>query len=106
MSILTMREWDPVGEILCLTNLKGIAHMISQSLVIGHSFLPVAPLGVDMLIDAAASAAEKNPEVATEITLAAADAVLSRLGSQSALCSTMQLMVERLCQARDHSLIR
>lgn len=106
MSILIMREWDPAGETLCLTNLKGIAHMMSQSLVIGHSYLPAAPLGVDLLIDAAASAAEKNPEVATEITLAATEAVLSSLGSQSTLCSTMQRMVHRLCQARDLSLTR
>jgi hypothetical protein len=106
MSILIMREWDPVGEILCITNLKGTAHMVSQSLVIGHSYLPVAPLGVDSLIDAAASAAERNPEVATEIILATTDAVLLHWGAQSILCTTMKQMVERLCQARDHSLTR
>jgi hypothetical protein len=80
--------------------------MVSQSLMIGHSFLPVAHLGVDRLIDAAAQAAEQNPEVATEITLAATDAVLSRCGSQASLCITMKNMVERLCKARDHSLTR
>lgn len=106
MRMLAVREWDPVGEILCTNHLKGTAHMVSQSLMIGHSFLPVAPLGVDRLIDAAALAAQRNPDVATEITLAATDAVLSRCGSQAILCSTMKSMVERLCQARDQSLIR
>lgn len=80
--------------------------MVSQSLVIGHSFLPVAPLDVDQLIDQAATASEQNPEVATEIALAATDEVLRRCGSQAILCSTMKTMVERLCRARDHSLIR
>lgn len=87
--------------------MKGITDMLaSQSLMIGHSFLPVPYLGVDALIDAAATAAQKNPDVATEITLAATDAVLAQYGSQGNLGTTLKQMVERLCQARDQTLTR
>ena len=82
--------------------------MISQSLVIGQSYLSGGQgntLEVDSLIDTAAKAAQSNPEVATEITLAATDALLERCGAQSnALRSSMRQMVHRLCQARDLSL--
>lgn len=79
----------------------------SSSIAIGRSFLSAATtLGVDQLIDLAATAAQHNPEVATEITLAASEEVLMRCGAQDGLCSTMIRMVERLCQARDLSVIQ
>lgn len=80
---------------------------LSPSLMIGRSYIAAGShLGVDRLIDTAASAAQSNPDIATEITLAATDEVLSRYGSQGNLGATMKRMVERLCQARDLSLIR
>ena len=79
----------------------------SSSIAIGRSFITsVYPMNVDQLIDMAAHAAQENPEVAAEITLATTEEVLSRLGVQECLRITMQNMVNRLCVARDLSVLQ
>ena len=79
----------------------------SQSIVIGRSFIATAlPMNVDHLIDMAEVAVQKNPEVAAEIALATTEEVLLRMGAQESLRFTMQTMVNRLCKARDLSVIQ
>jgi hypothetical protein len=77
---------------------------ISQSLSIGQSFLPLTSQRIESVIDAAVKAAEANPEVATEITLAATNAVLLRCKTPKRLLATLQQLMDRMCEARDHSL--
>lgn len=81
--------------------------MVSLTLEIGRSFIAATtPMNVDQLIDKAAKEAQANPEVAAEITLATVEEILMRFGSQSSLCSLMRGTVDRLCQARDLSLVQ
>ena len=76
---------------------------MSQSLTIGRSFLPAGNQGVESIIDAAIRAATGNPEVATEITLAATNAVLSQCPPEH-LRSTIKSLMDQMCLARDQSL--
>lgn len=81
--------------------------MTSVCIEIGRGFLPAASenLTDDQLIEKAAQAVERHPEVAAEISLAAIDSTLARLGAgHLPLAQRIERALNSLCKARDISL--
>jgi hypothetical protein len=80
--------------------------MSTSCIDIGRGFLPQAETATDdQLIDQAAKAVERHPEVAAEISLAAVDSTLTRLGAgHPSLAQKLKSLLDSLCKARDVSL--
>jgi hypothetical protein len=81
--------------------------MRTSCIEIGRGFLPAASQNVtdDQLIEQAAQAVKRHPEVAAEITLATIDSAMKRLGAKHpALAQQLQRVVNNLCLARDSTL--
>ena len=77
--------------------------MQSPSLMLGRSFLPGRVNNINSFVSQAASAIERNPDVAAEISLAATAQLLAKFQVPAELRYALSQLVSESCKARDIS---
>ena len=78
---------------------------MSPSLRIGLSYLPLAARrgDVDAIVRSATRGIRRNPDLASEITMAASTLLIERV-PEAELRAAFQAFVARACEARDESM--
>lgn len=75
---------------------------ISPSLVLGRSFLPSSSIHTKAFVTRTVLQIRNNPDVAADITLAAASEMVDKIPSKD-LGLALSRLIEESCKARDHS---